>query len=226
VFKIVDRNEKEFCVLIPGWAFDHRIFNKLDLKFNYILYNYKASLDFEAELKEILNENNIEKVSMLGWSQGAFLASDFAWNNPDNVEELILISMRKKYEKEGLNRIKTYLKKSKTAYLYKFYNECFGKDDKDCLSWFKKNLFKTYLKEMETEELIKGLDRLAGYEIDQEVLGRIGNVKIVHGQEDKIAPLSEIADIKNSLPNVEFMIFKDSGHLPFLREDFKERLYA
>ena len=36
-FKLIDRGFKDTILLIPGWAADYRIFDSLDLEFNYLL---------------------------------------------------------------------------------------------------------------------------------------------------------------------------------------------
>ena len=207
-------------VLFGGWAFDHRIFDTMKLPYNYIFFRGEA-----AELKKTLEKNNINKISLLGWSQGAFAACDFAGKNPDAVEEVMLVGTRKRYEKEKLADIKKYLIKNKRAYLYKFYRQCFSKNEEDNYRRFSSSLLKSYLKEMSLERLIEGLDRLGQAEIEPAVLKRLKRIKIVHGLADSVAPVDEAAQIANSLPQSQFITFENTGHLPFLRKDFKKRLY-
>lgn len=226
MFEFIDRNEKESIVLIPGWAFDYRIFKSLDLKYNYFLYGGKSITGFEAELKEILTRNNIDKISLFGWSQGAFTACDFACRNSGIVDELILISVKRKYERESLEKIKKYLRKNKAAYLYKFYAECFHKEENSYQSWFKRNLLKDYLREMEAEDLIEGLEVLSQDEIKPEFLSDIKKIKIIHGRNDNITPISGALDIKKGLPWAELIVLENTGHIPFLRKNFGEHLYA
>jgi pimeloyl-ACP methyl ester carboxylesterase len=225
MFKFLERKEKNYLVLIPGWAFDYRIFYTLDLPYNYLFFSNKYVLDFENSLSAVLRKNNIERVSFFGWSQGAFLACDFAGKNPDIVNEIILVSIRKQYRKEALENIKEYLKKNRISYLYKFYRECFCKQEINSLSWFKKNFLKYYLQNTELENLISNLNWLSHVQIKPESLKKIRRIKIVHGRNDKIAPLREAIEIKDNLPRAKLIIFEDTGHLPFLRSNFKERLF-
>jgi len=225
MFKFADRRKKDHLVLVPGWAFDYRIFALLDLPYNYFFFCGKSMLEFEDELKRVLAKNNIGKISLLGWSQGAFGACDFACKNPDTVEEIILVSLRKRYEKEGLENIKKYLIRNRTAYLYKFYTECFCEDEKERYRWFRDTFLKYYLEKMSFDRLIRNLDWLCRVEIQLESLKKLKHIKLVHGRADTIAPISQAIDIANSLPQSQLITFEQTGHLPFLREDFTRRLY-
>lgn len=224
MFKFVNRKEKKTLVLIPGWAFDYRIFNTLNLDYNYIFFVNNSVMDFEVGLKELLRKKNIKRISLLGWSQGVFSICDFACKNPYIIDELILVSIKRKYDMKKLKKIKEYILRSKEAYLYKFYTECFSKEETEYLSWFKKELLKDYLKKMDTVNLIEDLDRLAKNEINPEYLSKIKKIRIIHGQKDKITPVEEGIKIKEKLPFAKLNIFENSGHLPFLRKNFKEFL--
>jgi len=223
MFEFVDRKQKANLVLVPGWAFDCRIFKTLDLPYNYIFARDK-SMRFENELENILKQNSLKKVSLLGWSQGAFTVCSFAAKRPDAVEEIILVGIRGKYEKEGLERVKKYLAKNSRAYLYKFYKDCFCEMEKDSYRWFKDTLLKDYLENIKQKRLIEALGRLEKLQIQPTALTKLKRVSIVHGREDKIAPVGQAADIARSLPNSKLVIFDKTGHLPFLRRDFAERL--
>jgi pimeloyl-ACP methyl ester carboxylesterase len=151
---------------------------------------------------------------------GAFLAVDFISQYPDKVDEVILVSVRKKYEKKNIERIKSYLKKSKNGYLYKFFKSCFCQKEQETLSWFKKNFLSGYLNQMSLPLLLEGLDYLLSAQIDPQKLNRL-KIKFVHGSKDKIAPLREALQIKDNLSQAEFISLKNTGHLPFLNPNFK-----
>lgn len=225
MFKFVDRKESKALVLIGGWAFDYRIFGTLDLPFNYFFYIDESGGDFETELKQLLAENCIKKISLFGWSQGAFVACDFACNNVDIIDEVIFVGLRTKYDKENLQEIKKYLSKNKKAFLYSFYKDCFCRQEQSCYLWFKNNLLKDYLENTEPDRLVSGLDVLLRYQIRPEALEQIKDIKIVHGKEDAIAPVEQAVTIAKTLPQAKFIGFERTGHLPFLRDDFKKRLY-
>ncbi len=225
MFKFIDRSQKDSLVVIAGWAFDSRVFTSLDLPYNYLLFEDDSAESFESQLKETLAKNDIEKISLLGWSQGAFTACEFACRNSKLIEEVILISLRKRYQKQGLNDIKKLLAKNQKAYLYSFYKQCFCADEQESYRWFKDQLLNDYVTNFSTEELTNGLDQLGEGNIDIENLKKLKNIKIVHGSQDAIAPITESLEIAEALPHAKFIEFENTGHLPFLREDFCQRIY-
>lgn len=224
-FNLLKRGFSKTLVLIAGWATDYRIFNTLNLEFNYLIAHRPSPFNFSEELLGILKENNLKKISLFGWSMGGFLAFDFATKYPEKIEELILVSVRRQYEKESIERIKTSLRKNRQGYLYKFYQDCFSEREKEAFFWFKENLFKSYLREMKTDLLLEGLDYLLRARIGHELLKGLG-LRFIHGKLDKIAPIEEIFQLTKSLPKARFISLQDRGHLPFLHPDFKKIFYA
>ncbi len=221
--KLINRGFKKNLVLIPGWATDYRIFNALELNYNYLLPIEYYPFDFEKELREFLNRESIDKVSLFGWSMGGFLASDFASNNPGRVDELILLNVQKKFSMGLLEDIKIKLKENKKAFLYKLYLNSFSEEDREGLIWFKKHLLINYIDELRLEDLLLGLDYLCGAQINPASLAGIKRIIIFHGQEDKVASLNEAQQIKSELPQAEFISLSGVGHIPFFSRQFKER---
>ncbi|UCD55756.1 MAG: alpha/beta hydrolase [Candidatus Omnitrophota bacterium] len=221
MFKFIDNGYKDVAVLIPGWATDYRIFGSLNLEFNYLMPITFYPDTFETNLLRALRENKIDKFSLFGWSLGGFLAAEFASRHKELIDRLILVSIRKKYDKKGLREIKEYLGKNKKGYLYKFYTRCFFK--KENMQWFRKNLLKTYCEELDLDYLTDSLGYLQNAEIRPESLKPVEKIKIIHGECDRIAPVQEALEIKNNLPHAEFVSVEHAGHMPFLEDGF-ERL--
>lgn len=197
---------KDTIILIPGWATDCGIFKAV-------------------ESSKIFRQKSAGKISLLGWSLGGFMAAEFASKYPDTIDELILVSIRTGYDPARLADIKRLLIKDKKAYLYKFYLESFSGEDKEGPGWFKKNLLKSYLQDMKTEDLIRGLDYLSRASIDPEKLRQVERIKIFHGTEDMIAPLREAEELGSRLPRAEFIQITGAGHCPFLNSDFRDIFY-
>ncbi len=224
MFRFVDRKQNKHLVIAVGWAFDYRIFASLDLPYNYFFFTGPCIADFAKELAKLLTQNNIEKISLLGWSQGAFAVCDFISQDLAVIDEVILIGARKNY-KGRLEKIKRYLKKNREAFLYTFYRECFCRQEEKNYLWFRDTLLNDYLKEMSLSMLLDDLEWLGKTEIQPQLLRNIDSLIFVHGKKDAVAPLSEAFDIAETLPNASFIAFEETGHLPFLRDDFKKRLY-
>lgn len=221
-FKVVRRGFKDTIVLAPGWAMDYRIFESMDLNYNYLLPVDFSPAHFADNLSAFLDASSIGRVSLFGWSQGGFLVSDFASANPGKINELILIGIRKRYDREALEEIKLKLTKNKKAFLYKFYRDCFSAADNEACKWFKSRLLKEYLDDMSFEQLMEGLDYLSCARISTEALSGIKKIRIFHGSEDRIAPFEEALEIKSCLPQAELICVEGSGHLLFLNPGFKE----
>ena len=129
-FRFIERGFEKSVLLIPGWAMDHNVFSKLDLKFNYIIPLELNVFDLSALP---------EKLSCLGFSLGGFLAKDLALKNPGRFEELILVGIREKYPEKDLQSVASMLKKNQKAFLSVFYTDCFTEMDGGW-PWFKENL--------------------------------------------------------------------------------------
>ncbi len=224
MFKYIDRGYKNTLVLIPGWATDHRIFELLDLKYNYILPLSFSPFNFCSRLREELKEAGIEKVSILGYSLGGFIAVEFARKYPDLADELILVSIREKYGKKDISQVRSMVSESKEAFLYKFYSQCIP--DKEQFKLFKQNLLKYYFYKLTPHHLEEALNYLEASSIEPACMEKVKRVRIMHGEHDEIAPLTEALSIKNRLETAEFILLKDTGHLPFLKKDFNEYFYG
>lgn len=224
-FRYLKRGFKETLVLVPGWAVDEQIFNPLALDYNYLLATKLYPFNFNQVLLEQLEREKLSKVSIFGFSLGGFLACDFADKYPDKIAELILVSIRKKYESEALTNIQRQLQKNKQAYLYKFYISCFSRADLEGINWFKKYLLRQYIDNLKLNELSWGLDYLASHQIQAESLSGIKRIRIFHGLDDTIAPLDEALELKSKLMQAEFIYLKDLGHFPFLNQQFRIKFY-
>ncbi len=222
-FKFIDRGFKDLLVLIPGWATDSRIFSGLNLDYNYLLTTSLYPFDFKKALFDKIEKT--EKVSLFGWSLGGFLAAEFAQDYPQKINELILLSIREKFEAKGLEDIKLKLNKNKNTYLYKFYRECFYGNGEEAFNWFKENLLNEYLEKIELKELIFGLNYFASTAICPADLMSLAKIKIFHGKEDQIVSLEEAIKIKSKIPHAEFICLEDAGHLPFLSTQFRKWFY-
>lgn len=218
MFKYIDRNKENTISLIPGWATDYRIFDSLELDFNYLIPEDFDPYSFEEEFLNAMRETGLERISLLGWSLGGFVAAEFSSKHPDLVDELILVSIRRKYKDKDLAEIKNYLLNSKTGFLCKFYDMCFC--DKDRPARSKRGLLEKYCDELELDYLFKTLGYLKNARIKPKSLNGVKKIIIIHGENDNIAPVNEAISIKDRLKNARFIRMKDTGHMPFLKEEF------
>ena len=224
-FEFRGRGFKDTLVLIPGWATDWRLFEGLELDYNYLLTTKLYPSDFNRELLRQMDQLEISKVSVFGFSLGGFLAAEFACGYPEKIAKLILLGVCKRYDPQLLENIEREIRAYRRPWLYKFYLNCFSKADREGWEWFRKNLLKEYLDKLSLDELTMGLDYLACQALDPEILAKVGDIRIFHGGDDMIAPVKEALEMKADLPRAKFTLLADRGHLFFLSRDFRETFY-
>ncbi len=207
-------------LLIPGWATDPGIFESLDLPFNYFLPEDISPLDFDEEFITSADDLKSSGLHILGWSMGGFIAAHLASKYPSMFKSVILVSVRRRYERDVIENIKRYIRKNAKAYLYKFYEGLFSEGEEENKRWFKMKLLERYMAEMNPEFLSEGLDYLLRTELECGALTG-PNVIFVHGDADGIAPIEEAKAAFDGLPQAKFLSIKNARHLPFLRKEFK-----
>ncbi|MCP4456237.1 MAG: alpha/beta fold hydrolase, partial [Planctomycetes bacterium] len=210
-----DRGYDRTLLLVPGWGFDERIFERLSLPYNYLFY---PGCDI-AELEEAVLAGGHEAMDMLGWSQGGVALAGLACRHPDLVRQLILVSVRAAYPSETLDEIRSLLTRSHTTYLKCFYKACLGQAD---LPWFKQTLQKDYLAKFMLVDLISGLDWLGQVRLDVAALKDIASVTLVHGAEDQVAPVQEARTLAAQLPQARYCEVSEAAHAVFLNSTFSE----
>ena len=120
-----------------------------------------------------------------------------------------------------MNEIRSYLKKNKEGYLYKFYQSCFTKNEEKNFLWFKKTLLRQYITTFGLDILLGGLDYLAQSQL---VLPNTIKTTLIHGDDDSVAPIAEALSLKDTNPHVDLITLDNTGHMPFLRPGFKDCL--
>jgi pimeloyl-ACP methyl ester carboxylesterase len=225
MLRSADNAAAKHLVIVPGWGFDHRVFAGLDLPCDHHVIDGRSTSSPTDGIRQFVSELGAGKVSMLGWSRGGFAVCEFAREHPELVEEVVLVGMRRRYDRAELEDMRRRLNKSRTACLKRFYRRCFAKEEMARYQWFKRTLLEYYLETMPAEQLIGDLDWLGQAEIRPEALGQIEKVRFVHGTADAIAPIEEAIDLVESLPQAQLIPFEQAGHMPFLRDDFARRVY-
>jgi pimeloyl-[acyl-carrier protein] methyl ester esterase len=224
MFRFVDRRATNHLVVVPGWAFDHRIFSRLELPFNYHLLCGSSLALFEDEVRELVSGLGGSKISLLGWSKGAFAVCEFASRDPESVEQLLLVGVRRKYEEQELDTMRMNLERNRAACLKRFYRQCFAKEEMAQYERFKRSLLDEYLEALSMEQLTGELDWLGHVEIRPADLQKVGIVKFIHGGADAVAPIEQARALADAVPQSELIVFEQAGHAPFLRDDFARRV--
>ncbi|MGB2630545.1 MAG: alpha/beta hydrolase [Candidatus Omnitrophota bacterium] len=223
-FEYIDRHKKRLAVLISGWAMDGRIFDKLDINYNYLVPMEVTAENFFEKLEETLLALN-QKTILIGWSFGGLLAAHFTVTFPEMVEKAIFVSVKENYSQSEIDKMKEYLERNKTMYLKGFYRKCFSGQTDDERKWFTSKILDKYLKEMDTEMLNSQLDFLKfNYLPIISLKTHSKKLIFVHGDKDAVIPIIEVDKIRKYLPGAYYVTIKDTGHVPFLNPEFKNIL--
>jgi pimeloyl-ACP methyl ester carboxylesterase len=211
----LDRGHNRTLLLVPGWGFDDRIFERLTLPYDYLFY---TGCDM-AGLEGAVLAGGYGAVDMLGWSQGGVALAGLAGRHPELVRQLILVGVRPAYPAEGLEEIKSLLSRSYATYLKCFYKACLDRVD---MAWFKQTLQKDYLARFTLDGLVSGLDWLAQVQLDVATLQDMASVTLVHGAADQVAPVQEAQALAAQLPQARYCEVPDAAHAVFLHPNFAE----
>lgn len=220
MFERVDRQYDEDVVLVSGWGFDRRIFDRLDLPYNYLFYVGPSVADFGAALRSWIDQEGVRSCSILGWSLGAFAASAFAQQSSNTVRHLILLGARLAYAPTALTQIRSGLQRNKRAALLRLYRASFRGHDPALYRWFKETLMEDTIERMSVEQLCGDLDWLGQARIEGHRLAGVGQVTVIHGVQDEVAPAAEAQALAQSCPRAKCLLLDPCGHLPFLHPDF------
>ncbi len=215
-FKYINRHRKKDAVLLHGWASDSKIFDLLNINYNYIIVEDFDPFTFQKNLVNFLQNNNFRKISIFGWSMGGFAGADFATKYDYLIDDLILCSVKEKYEKKTIQQIKSLIRENKSAFLYKFFRDCFSEFEKKLgyYDWFRKNLQSSYL-HFDVESLLIGLDYLENTCLETKKIESF-RLKLIFGLADKIINAKEALSLKNELKNADFLVMENRGHIPFI----------
>lgn len=215
-FRFIDRGHKDTMLLIPGWATDSQVFEPLDLPFNYLLPEDIPAL-FRLERGDLT-----DGLHLFGWSMGALIAARLAAKYTSIFKSVTLASVRPRFEKDLIEKVKGNVKRNRRAYLHKFYEGLFSQSEGENRRWFKTTLLERYMAGMAEKVLLEGLDYLSRTELECAGLART-DVTFVHGNADRIAPIEDIKALAAGMPHARFISIDGACHLPFLRKEFTDR---
>lgn len=218
-WQFVPRGEDSTLVLIPGWAFDERVFSDLELPFNYGLASWVQPDEFEARLVAFLERESLAKVTLFGWSLGAVLAAQFALAHPERVEAVQLAALRPGYAADEIKKQRQALQQRPADALAEFYRRAFLGQRED-YRHFRETLEADYLQRFSRADLEEGLDFLAREKVTAEMLDAV-KATVYQGERDLVAPLELVARLIEDGPHARLVSIPETGHVPFWSTRFK-----
>jgi malonyl-CoA O-methyltransferase len=210
-----DPESKTPTIFLPGWGFDGRILRLLIPSPSWIYPETFLDPDtIEQDILDLIKENNNKRIRIIGWSLGAMLGLDFTAMHPEKVESLTLVSLRSRWPDHEIKELQLEFSQAPEAFLKGFYRKCFL-GDKQSYRVFCKHLESLYLAaiDMNIDRLQRGLEFLGKFQITGPAPAI--SVRLIHGKQDIIAPIAEMATLNGS--DVE--VIENSGHAVFLAEN-------
>lgn len=226
MFRFLARGYPEDLVLVSGWGFDNRIFNSVDLPFNYILYEGKDVSSLAVDLGKWLRREGKQTTTLLGWSMGAYVVSEFAMANPENTRGVLLVGARSYYPEAEVIIVRQALRRNRKGFLRKFYKDCFAGHDRALYRRFKEELQPCYLTQWTVAGLERELDWISSQSLRLDALDKITNVILVQGQADRLVRSEESNELCAQVKQGRAISLLDTGHLPFLANNFQSSLHT
>lgn len=223
---------KKELVILSGWAVDTFVWSPLcdmlsdHYNITLIQWNDVDSFDrFKDKIIDILNEKQIGKFTLMGWSLGSLAAMDLASTHTSCIEQIILFSGTGKFiQDESTHYHPGWPKRIVRQMIRKL-----GRDPQVTLNAFYQSLFTTeeieqgyfnrFLEESRGEVNVDALTCGLEYLIRMDTRDIISEMKIpvllIHGRDDNICPLQAGKYIDRSMTNAHMTILEKTGHVPF-----------
>lgn len=201
-------------LFLPGWAFSGQVLDLAERHYPWV--RPVSPLDPATAISEILSflaEHHLERIHLVGWSLGAFLAFDCACAFPQKVASLTLLGMRVSWSSAEIGAIRQGLGADPQAFLRDFYRKSLLGYKKESRRFVAEQQ-EALLASLDMQALGRGLDYLAQWRLPTQALQC--PVSCWHGRRDIIAPEAEQAVISGA----RVSIIEHGGHALFFDREF------
>ncbi len=226
-------------LFIPGWGTTKTIWN---YQLKYFRQSYRTlAISLEAgcmkahteHLLEIIKKSKLSSINLVGWSMGGMIAINFAFQYPEYVKKLVLVSAPAKFVAS-----KDYDAGISHAVMQSFINK-FRKSPVRMLSNFVSLVLKNADFKKEDLNLIKQSSRMSDKNTtlqnllllrDCDLRDKLNSIKvptlIIHGKMDMVCPYACADYLHSKIKNSVLHTFERAGHVPFItkHEEFNNLL--
>lgn len=170
---------------------------------------------FVDDLKNLLDNLNIEKVNLIGFSLGGAIALDFTIKYPQRVSSLVLMSTFYKSD-EYLNNVLNQFKIALNNSFEEFYDLILPmvlcpdviNDNFEELELLKKLASKT----ANTQAYIKAADACSNFNVENDLVQISVPTLILTGKYDEISLLASQENLQRKIRNSKLIVFDDVKH--------------
>lgn len=221
-FRYIDRGKLQLAVLLPGWATDHHVFNRLNIDYNYLILNSLNIKTFEQDLLQNLKWGG---ATLVGWSLGAAIGMDFMVKYPELIKKGVFLCVKEKYPAKDIEKMRKLILKDKSSYLDHFYKKCLSGQSTFDMIWFNTYLKKYYVKYLQVNDLIEHLEYLSSWSLPVDALYKNKEkILFVYGNNDAIVSSKDYNGLKSIFGASSFLEIEDQGHMPFLSNSLKDMI--
>lgn len=180
------------------------------------LGNDEVNIDlYVSDLKNLLDDINLDNVDLIGFSLGGAVALDFSLKYPENVSSLVLMSSFSKSD-EYLTNIFTQFKDALKNSFEDFYDLILPMvlcpevidDNREALDQIREFASKT----ANTDAYIKAVDACMEFDVDDSLSKIEVPTLVMSGKYDEISLLSSQRQLQKKIKNSELIVFDNVKH--------------
>ena len=220
-------NLRPTLLFIPGWGINKSIWKH---QIEYFNQNYRVTtISLEGSCMRAHTEHllgiikKLKNINLVGWSMGGMIAINFAFQYPEYVKKLVLVSTPAKFVAsedydEGISHI----------VMQSFINK-FRKSPVRMLSNFASLILKNADFKKEDLNLIKQSSNISNKDKtlqnllllrDCDLRDKLHSIKVptllIHGKGDMICPYACTDYMHSKIKNSVLHTFESAGHVPFV----------
>lgn len=180
------------------------------------LGNDEVNIDlYVSDLKNLLDDLNLDNVDLIGFSLGGAVALDFSLKYPENVSSLVLMSSFSKSD-EYLTNIFTQFKDALKNSFEDFYDLILPMvlcpevidDNREALDQIREFASKT----ANTDAYIKAVDACMEFDVDDSLSKIEVPTLVMSGKYDEISLLTSQRQLQKKIKNSELIVFDNVKH--------------
>jgi pimeloyl-ACP methyl ester carboxylesterase len=230
-YYLIKKNDTTPIVFIHGVGLTKEIWHpQIDFFKDHNLLTYdlighgdtplqKTQLNFEDFIKQLLNlidELELKKIHLVGFSLGSLVARHFASEHSDRLSSLVLhasIYKRSIEQKRVIENRYELIKKDRSASqkyaLRRWFTEEFIKNNKEIY-----DKIYSMIEENDHKNLLKAYKLFVFYEDDDDMINKIkANTLVTTGQFDVGSTIEMAQNLSNQIKNSKYIEIKNGKHL-------------